>query len=324
MLCVGQDCCVPDCRAHHQPLDFLLRAGTALCCWCTVLWTVVSLVSCSMAMSSDVHQPVPRNPLSGATLCALAGTAFVSDSHMLRRPAILFSSGVSVCTPCLQPLLSLLPTRVRVMVCVPGLAGTEAASWALLLPRHTLEGLAMCGQGTPSQCHQPAYGSPWPPRTLGTLSFGVPSPRHTACVCACRGSGCAGRSLRRLAAPRALCVRVLPFPIPCVSPCLAPAHGQGPARLPAGSRASGGRGRGGGREPAEPRGANRRPTPLSNSGGRRRGRSLARRGPAPSPPGAAPLRAACESGLCRARAAAAAGAGSQPPPRGAPWRRRQR
>lgn len=38
------------------------------------------------------------------------------------------------------------------------------------------------------------------------------------------------------------------------------------------------------------------PPPLAR---RRRGRSLSPRGPAPSPSGAAPLRAACESGLCR-------------------------
>lgn len=320
-------------HATHPPLDFLLSAGTALCCWCTVSRTVVSSVSCSVVRGSGVHQLVPRNPLPGATLCTLVDTAFACASHILRSPGVLLSGGVSASTPCTQPLRSSLPTRVRVRpagdggACLPG-----PACWAPSSPCLRKEGPALRTRGTlpaPS-ARAPAWVRTSAPRAGHRFFRGHPSASH----------GTRGRVSGPWAASlhRPLRLQVTPFPprrpcawhpparrglppgsrggraAPAAAAALRPPARAGPGGRPRGRRA-GARRAAGHRTP---------PTPLGDS----RGGGAA----VPSPGAARPLllrappllRAASESGLCRARAAAAAGAGSQPCAVGPPWRRRQR
>lgn len=222
------------CWAHHLHLDLSLCAGTAWCCWCTIPRRVVSLVSRSVVTGSDVHQPVPRNLLSGAMLCAPLGIASVSVTHMLYSLGILLPGGVSVCTHCAQPLLFLplacvscgvrgSPARA---VCPPLRAGLSS-------PWHTQGHLAVCRQGILSQCHQSAcvWFCTSGPHIVCWALFGVIS-RH---ACSCRGARalpCAA-SLHHTAR-----VCVMPFPLRSVSlfACVAPAHQQRPAGLPRGGR----------------------------------------------------------------------------------------
>lgn len=267
MVCVGRDCFA----GHTTYILIYLCAGTARCCWCTIPRRVVSLVSRSVVTGSDVHQSVPRNLLSGAMLCALLGTASVSVTHMLYSLGILLPGGVSVCTHCTQPLLSL------PLACVScGLRGSPARAVCpplragLSSPWHTQGHLAVCREGILSQCHQSACvwfctsGS----HSMCWALFGVIS-RH---ACSCRGA----RALPCAASlHHAARVCVTPFPLRSVSlfACGAPAHQQ---RLPRGRPVSAARaapstglGRGGpggnGRASAGPRGTNRRPTPLRHS-----------------------------------------------------------
>lgn len=79
-------CPVPVCSAAHLFLDFSRHIGTALCCWCTIKWTVVFLVSRSVVravMCISLHQPTP------SPLCASVGTAFVHVSHTIYSLGIL-------------------------------------------------------------------------------------------------------------------------------------------------------------------------------------------------------------------------------------------
>lgn len=226
-------------------------------------------------------------------------------------------------------------TAVLLVCCTSVARGTACASIS-----HTL-----CGSGSPRSAGVPAHippllgerlscggrvtgGAVRPPGPEAVSVCALPPPHAWGCTPAPHPAtvslGVTPRVARRVPAagtmqsvcvlclsPFALCLRVCVCgPRPCAAPAAAAA-----APCPWLGRA----GRPGGRRAGPRGGSGHRPPPNSPQRlprRRRRGGSLARRGPAPSPPGAAPLRAACESGLCRARAAAAAGAGGQPPPRG--------
>lgn len=157
-------------------------------------------------------------------------------------------------------------------------------------------------------CPRHTRGSARPPRARPPCPLGSLPVSHGACVCV-PAAGTMQSACVLCLSPFALCLRVCVCgPRPCAAPATpAPCPWLGRAGRPEGRRA-GPRGGAGHRPPPN--------SPQRLARRRRRGGSLARRGPAPSPPGAAPLRAACESGLCRARAAAAAGADGQRPPRG--------